>query len=589
MNTYICKCGRRVKKSTNADNTGNRLKGYGPGHECYGCPYAMPFGGNEWNETAKRFVQDIKGYECRMSRTLSYGSLFIGSTKDKCTCSVFSLDFDFLEQISTWVKDTFSHGELTGGFSRDEIRPTDYSHNGRYCCTFVCAANKRGISAKAALLARFFNPDGNRKGMTPQQEMKKVLADIRKATQAKEKLECTTMDSAAPSENAGTSFATGGAPLSNGTGSMTEPVHSAPQDKPLAFLPETTIPEFDYSGLPEQTVENLHFAEDEYHHGKQMAERGLVHMGNAIAAAHDELVAQCDKHSNQHSEDTFRAWCLSIGITKDSAYRLLQVSALMDGSSPRQRAILEALPTTLLYAVAKPSAPAELVEKVKNGEVSTNKEYQDLLKENQQLRTDRVNAMNQAEREKQRAEKAEAERDKARADQLSAAKDCNRLGLKVSQEKDRADKAEAREEEAWKLQSKAETRAQEAEKQLEGSRQMAEAAKLRGDKLKAENDALKKQPITAVVDKEEVERQAREMAAEMTADLRAQLEQTASGSEQDAHSSYDNVLLADRSFQNIGKMVIPSLRKLPQEQREAVANQLIRTLGQIQGEVSQCL
>lgn len=589
MNTYICKCGRRVKKSTNADNTGNRLKGYGPGHECYGCPYAMPWGGNEWNETAKRFVQDIKGYECRMSRTLSYGSLFIGSTKDKCTCSVFSLDFDFLEQISTWVKDTFSQGELTGGFSRDEIRPTDYSHNGRYCCTFVCAANKRGISAKAALLARFFNPDGNRKGMTPQQEMEKVLADIRKATQAKEKLECTTMDSAAPSENAGTSFATGGAPLSNGTGSMTEPVHSAPQDKPLAFLPETTIPEFDYSGLPEQTVENLHFAEDEYHHGKQMAERGLVHMGNAIAAAHDELVAQCDKHSNQHSEDTFRAWCLSIGITKDSAYRLLQVSALMDGSSPRQRAILEALPTTLLYAVAKPSAPAELVEKVKNGEVSTNKEYQDLLKENQQLRTDRVNAMNQAEREKQRAEKAEAERDKARADQLSTAKDCNRLGLKVSQEKDRADKAEAREEEAWKLQSKAETRAQEAEKQLEGSRQMAEAAKLRGDKLKAENDALKKQPITAVVDKEEVERQAREIAAEMTADLRAQLEQAPSGSEQDAHSSYDNVLLADRSFQNIGKMVIPSLRKLPQEQREAVANQLIRTLGQIQGEVSQCL
>lgn len=344
------------------------------------------------------------------------------------------------------------------------------------------------------------------------------------------------------------------------------------QDKPLTFIREDKCPGFDYSGLPEQTVATLHLAENGYLHGKKLAEKGLVYMGDNIALAHDELcgvVAQCDnsKHGNR-GEDSFRAWCLHIGITKDSAYRLLQVSALMDGSSPRQRAILEALPPTLLYAVAKPSAPQELVEKVKNGEVTTNKAYQDLLKENQQLRT---------------------ERDKARADQLSTAKDCNRLGLKVSQEKDRADKAEAREEEAWKLQSKAETRAQEAEKQLEGSRQMAEAAKLRGDKLKAENDALKKQPITAVVDKEEVERQAREMAAEMTADLRAQLEQTASGSEQDAHSSYDNVLLADRSFQNIGKMVIPSLRKLPQEQREAVANQLIRTLGQIQGEVSQCL
>lgn len=384
------------------------------------------------------------------------------------------------------------------------------------------------------------------------------------------------------------------------------------QNKPLTTIPDEMRPAFDYSGLDAQTVDDLHFAEKEYQHGKKLAERGLVHMGNAIAAAHDALcgtvVQQLDNgedgacrtmrkaRNNQHSEDTFKSWCLSIGITKDSAYRLLQVSALMDGSSPRQRAILEALPPTLLYAVAKPSAPAELVEKVKNGEVSTNKEYQDLLAQikAEKERADTAEAHLEAAHADingltERAQKAESERDKARADQLSTAKDCNRLGLKVSQEKDRADKAEAREEEAWKLQSKAETRAQEAEKQLEGSRQMAEAAKLRGDKLKAENDALKKQPITAVVDKEEVERQAREMAAEMTADLRAQLEQTASGSEQDAHSSYDNVLLADRSFQNIGKMVIPSLRKLPQEQREAVANQLIRTLGQIQGEVSQCL
>lgn len=355
------------------------------------------------------------------------------------------------------------------------------------------------------------------------------------------------------------------------------------QEKPLTTVPDAMRPAFDYSGLTDQTVEDLHFAENEYRHGKQMAERGLVHMGNAIAAAHDALcgvVAQCDNgedgacrtmrkaRNNQHSEDTFKSWCVSIGITKDTAYRLLQVSALLDGSSPRQQKILKELSPTLLYAVAKPSAPAELVEKVKNGEVTTNKAYQDLLKENQQLRT---------------------ERDKARADQLSTAKDCNRLGLKVSQEKDRADKAEAREEEAWKMQSKAEARAQEAEKQLEGSRQMAEAAKLRGDKLKAENDALKKQPITTVVDKEEVERQAREMAAEMTADLRAQLEQAASGSEQDAHSSYDNVLLADRSFQNIGKMVVPSLRRLPPEQREQLTNMLVHTLGQIQGEVSRCL
>lgn len=280
------------------------------------------------------------------------------------------------------------------------------------------------------------------------------------------------------------------------------------------------------------------------------------------------------KHGNR-GDDTFRAWCVSIGITKDTAYRLLQVAALMDNSSPRQQRVLKELSPSLLYAVAKPSAPAELVEQVKSGDITTHKQYQE--------------ALAQIKAEKERADAAEAQRDAAQADVAGL----HEQNAKLQQSYHDADEsriaANLQRQKAEAERDRAEARAKDAENQLAGSRQVAEAAKLRGDKLKAENDALKKQPITAVVDKEEVERQAREMAAEMTADLRAQLEQTASGSEQDAHSSYDNVLLADRSFQNIGKMVIPSLRKLPQEQREAVANQLIRTLGQIQGEVSQCL
>lgn len=615
MTTYICKCGQRVQKSSNADNTGNRLEGYGPGHECYGCPYAMPWGGNKWDEAAKRFVQDINGYECRTSRTLSYDSHFIGSTKDKCTCSVVSLDFDFLEQISAWVKDTFPLGEITGNFSRDEIRPTDYSHNGRYCCTFVCASNKKGIAAKAALFARFFNPDGSRKDITPQQEMEKILADIEKAkedptckTAPNADAAAITAERAAPNATAETPTTSESAadasesvpaaspqscesgPAASAEASSASLLSTAPQDKPLTFIQQDKCPEFDYSDLPEQTVATLHLAESGYLHGKKLAEKGLVYMGDNIALAHDELcstvVAQCDNGRFAKKEDTFRAWCLHIGITKDSAYRLLQVSALLADSSPRQRAVLESLPPTLLYAVAKPSAPPELVEKVKNGEVSSNKAYQDLLKENQQLRTDRVNAMNQAEREKARAEKAEAERDKARADQISTAKDCNRLGLKASQEKDRADKAEAREEEAWKLQSKAETRAQEAEKQLEGSRQVAEAAKLRADKLKAENDALKKQPITAVVDEEEVDRRAGEKAYEIAAGMTADYKVK---QEQDARDAYDSIILAGRSITSIVQSTKLQFRKLPNDQRESAINQLVHTLASAQGEVSACL
>lgn len=379
------------------------------------------------------------------------------------------------------------------------------------------------------------------------------------------------------------------------------------QSKPLTMIPDEMRPAFDYSGLDAQTVDDLHFAEKEYQHGKKLAERGLVHMGNAIAAAHDALcgtvVQQLDNGQFAKKDDTFRAWCCSIGITKSTAYNLLQVSALMDGSSPRQRAILEALPPTLLYAVAKPSAPAELVAQVKSGDITTHKQYQE--------------ALAQIKAEKERADAAEAERDKLLGAQNRAAwaeshiqnveaqrdaaladvQGLTEQNAKLQQSYHDADEsriaANLQRQKAEAERDRAEARAKDAENQLAGSRQVAEAAKLRGDKLKAENDALKSQPITAVVDEEEVDRRAGEkayqMAAEMTAELRAQLEQASSGSEQDAHSSYDNVLLADRSFQNIGKMVVPSLRRLPPEQREQLTNMLVHTLGQIQGEVSRCL
>ena len=383
------------------------------------------------------------------------------------------------------------------------------------------------------------------------------------------------------------------------------------QSKPLTTIPDEMRPAFDYSGLTDQTVEDLHFAEKEYQHGKKLAERGLVRMGDAIAIAHEALcgvVAICDnsKHGNR-GDDTFRAWCVSIGITKDTAYRLLQVAALMDHSSPRQQKVLKELSPSLLYAVAKPNAPAELVEQVKSGDITTNKQYQEALAQ--------IKAKDKAiAAEKERADAAEAQLEAAHAD--------------ISGLKDRATAAEAREEEAWSMVSKAqdeakaaqenldyevsqndalheekgkllreceaakqaraeaEARAKDAENQLAGSRQVAQAAQLRADKYKAENDALKKQPITAVVDEEAVDRLAGEKAYEIAADMTAEYK---ARQEQDARDAYDSVLMAGRSMLNTWQIAKPSLRKLPPEQREAAANQLIRTLGQIQGEVSQCL
>ena len=479
MTTYICKCGQRVQKSSNADNTGNRLEGYGPGHECYGCPYAMPWGGNKWDKAAKRFVQDIKGYECRTSRTLSYDSHFIGSTKDKCTYSVVSLDFDFLEQISAWVKDTFPLGEITGNFSRDEIRPTDYSHNGRYCCTFVCASNKKGIAAKAALFARFFYPDGSRKDMTPQQEMEKILADIRKCTQ--------------------------------------EP--PAAEDVAVAALPpaEAAAPGFDF-GADAQTNALL----------LQDAQTFITgNMARIMAAKHaHDLTAN-------HYKGSWGRWCAAVGISRDTGDNMVRVAEQFGNIEIEGKPILDVQPLKLLYAAAKPSTPQEVKEAVFSGDITTYKEYQDVMAQ-----------------------------------------------LKAEQE--RATAAEAREEEAWKMQTKAEQRAKTAESQLEGSRQVAEAANRRADKWRSEAEAARKQPIVAVVDKDEVARQAKEMADGMTADYKAT-------QEQDARDAYDSIILAGRSITNLAQSIKPLFGKLPGEQRENAIDQFVRTLGQIQGEVSRCL
>lgn len=291
-----------------------------------------------------------------------------------------------------------------------------------------------------------------------------------------------------------------------------------------------------------------------------------------------------------HYQGSWGKWCTAVGISRDTGDNMVRVAEQFGNIQLEGKSILDVQPMKLLYAAAKPSTPEVVKQAVFTGDITTYKEYQELMAQlkAEKERADAAEAHLEAANADinglaERAQKAETERDKARADQLSTAKDCNRLGLKASQEKDRADKAEAR--------------AKDAENQLSGSRQVAEAAKLRADKLQAENAALKKQPIAAVVDEEEVERRANQrahdiaedLAAEMTADLQARLEQASSGSEQDARDAYDGILLAGRNISNAWQAAKLLFPKMPPEQRETAADQLIHTLGQIQGEVSRCL
>nr|DAV33929.1 MAG TPA: Protein of unknown function (DUF3102) [Caudoviricetes sp.] len=362
--------------------------------------------------------------------------------------------------------------------------------------------------------------------------MEKILADIKKAKEIFSCVSAPNMDAAVTMDTPAVMTASATAATSTTSESGADANASTPatslqnyesapaasaggssvstagamQDKPLTTVPDAMRPAFDYSGLTDQTVEDLHFAEDEYRHGKQMAERGLVHMGNAIAAAHDALcgVVQLldnSKHGNR-GDDSFRAWCCSIGITKSTAYNLLQVSALMDGSSPRQRAILEALPPTLLYAVAKPSAPAELVEQVKNGDITTNKQYQE--------------AMAQIKAEKDRADAAETREEEARKaaheyhekyEEAAAMRATllDQQGAYIA-DIDGLKKQNTKLKQIYRDEYESRIAANLQRQKAEGERDRAE------ERAKNAEDALKKQPITAVIDEEEIDRRAAEKA-----------------------------------------------------------------------------
>lgn len=352
--------------------------------------------------------------------------------------------------------------------------------------------------------------------------------------------------------------------------------------------------EFDYSGLDAQTVTDLHLAEQMYTSGRKLAEMGLRRMADGVSIAHDALcvtiATKCrnGKGAFSDSEKTFGSWCESVGLNRKAAERLLQVAKLFDSSSPRQQQVLEELSPSLLYAAAKPSAPADLVQAVKSGDITTHKQYQDLLKENQQLRADRVNALNAAAA-------AEAARDAALADVNGLHEQNRQLQAAVTGAQESYRTAHKNEDSALRRATEAEQRAKEAEKQLAGARQVADAARMRADKYQREAEAAKAQPVAAAVDEDEINRRAHTLADELTAPLRSELEAAKAAAatpeqiELDTRNAYDSLLLAGRAMQNAWKSVKPQLAKLPPDIRAGAVNQLTNTLTEIQKEAIKCL
>lgn len=622
----------------------------------------MPWGPTEWDHTRHAMVTDVKGYECRMSPTLEYRTELRGHLDDKTTIRITSLDFDFLERVSDWVKEHYPNGELSGGFSRDRIRPAEYVDEGRYRYTLACSQNKKGIAAKRALWAEFFDETFHRKDMDADAEKQKILRDIEQGKAAAHKdaaatdKETNTMliyrdpatgwlyrvspqpengiyamqyrdpansvvwkpditwntnavyrdrehlqeglearakrdgwelvSSSASSEppevvdkgeeyspcdtcrcpdcidrscpQAGCDKTDGGfgcfapyeecpapaeetcqderlvkdktssCPYFSGVTShligsrRIENVNCKQQDHPLsiacytfgckdavdecriywlgqideklghrvpehlfkdgsandlrAYLEEeiekcknqsarngdaaattagSAVPEpaetsttptdantlpapgcpadagsatqslsaagpasleaepeatpFDYSGLDAQTVATLHSAENIIRSARK---EYVIKVADAVGMAHDELLevrnSDVKLYGNRYTEDTFIAWCKFVGISKSTAYQLLQVSNLLESSTPNEQKILKQASPSLLYAAARPSAEPEAVAALKGGDITTHKQYRELEAQLKAEREAREKAAAEAERFREDSEQARA-------------------------------------------------------------------------------------------------------------------------------------------------------------------------------------
>lgn len=681
--TYICKCGRIVTKSTNADNTGNRDTA-----GCEGCPYLLPWGPMVWDEHQKAYTQDVKGQECRMSPIIEYATTYYGRAEDKCSLHIVSLDLDFLDEVQAWIYD-HANETLRADFSRGSMRGIEFSDKGRYSLSVLCAQNKKGVSAKAALLTEFFGPDKRRLDMTPEQEKAHIMAAIEAGKARAQKKEDKTLTYKDPAT--GWLYRVGPEPFQGSywvhyldptsstiwkrcpqsslyAGNETaegeeeylrlnakkkgwEPVEekewNKPKDAPSGAAAVTTdgsaaakcgvpdaetrttpadasgaqlpqplaqsaprqtehamdtapaalsAPAFDYSGMDDQTVADLHLAEREYAGGKKMAEMGLRRMADAVAIAHDALcVTIATKCRNGEgaftaSENTFGRWCESMGLNRKAAERLLQVSKLMDNSTPREQKVLEELSPSLLYAAAKPSAPAEVVQAVKDGDITTHKQYQEAMAEIrakdakiQELMEVSKDAARQADEARAWAKKAEQEAALDRKER----EDAHEKAMHYKAECDRRAQEQQRVE---GLLSTREEQLREACKERDGARDALQAAKLRGNQWQEKAEArqariqeLESRPIqTTAMDSDEVDRL---VAQRMEEELARQTPRRQEEQEQAARDAYDAFILTARSLDNLWKALKPQISRLAPEQKSGAENLLLQKLMEVKEEL----
>ncbi|MDT8901875.1 hypothetical protein [Anaeroselena agilis] len=149
------------------------------------------------------------------------------------------------------------------------------------------------------------------------------------------------------------------------------------EDKPTQ-LPDnidlmTPPSTFDYSQIDAETAGYLR--------QKETIIGGYMHrtrfdVGQELKEAQERLA--------KHRYGCFGKWVASLGIKESTAYELINYHGLILRHAEK-RELIEKVPYTLAREIAKPSADPELTQRVLDGDITSHKDYQELLRQKTKL------------------------------------------------------------------------------------------------------------------------------------------------------------------------------------------------------------
>ena len=196
-----------------------------------------------------------------------------------------------------------------------------------------------------------------------------------------------------------------------------------------------------------------------------------------------------------HYKGSWGKWCAAVGISRDTGDNMVRVAEQFGNIQLEGKSIFDVQPMKLLYAAAKPSTPEEVKQAVFTGDITTYKEYQEVM------------AQLKAKEDELAKTQADLDHEISQNDALLDEKgrllrECEASKKARMDTENRADTAEGSLTAAMAdVQGLTEQNAR-----LNAEKEQAEARAHKAE------DALKHQPIAGVVDEEEVDRRAAEKA-----------------------------------------------------------------------------